>query len=662
MKSFTSFKKTLIIILFMFVAMFTCSLDVFAANPSNVTTADEVSYYVGETKDDYDLGYGVQYSRDIAYSKINKKGVVTGAISGSGKGGEMEVDKYYSQQVNILSLKPNEDVQIVPYALLTGSEWKLSKIVNSALDYEKNHPGYKVIGGINADFFKTTPPYGSNGVTVSNGEYYASNVGNSPLAIKNDGSVNSIFTLKDHTMAYTITFYDEQGEEIFKTTMAGFNTEPNENEVTLYFLQRESNANLSRWSTQTVSNAWIVKNAQKAVTVRYNNFYGKGEITEFVSGEFTFTHDKPEFGIKSNNAEVNKYLKAGATVRVQREFTSTEAEGIHNFIGTQEQFLVDGTFVDGEGHVTQPTTRCPRTIIGIKADGTILMIVIDGRHYELGFHGMGSAELSALCKHYGLINAWNLDGGGSSTLIVRKQDTFRPSAVYNDKDGNNWWVTNNPSDGSERSDANCLLIVAKVPEVKSELSAKTGTSLSLTITNIEELGKYKELYIYYNDEFEKVVDGKVEIKGLKSSTIYVFPVYAKIDGKYFSLFSNVSGITAYQLYEIKNFIYDVEFNSDLEVSYELSVSFQNIECVKDVYLVIGDNKMKFKKNKLELTDEVLNLLIFEDYKIVIEYDLDDLTGIHENEYQNINFNVKSSVIMFDAINQKANNVIDELIK
>ncbi len=662
MKSFTSFKKTFLIILFIFVTLITCSLDVFAANESNVTTADNVSYYVGTTKDNYDLGFGVQYIRDIGYSKINKSGVVAGFSSGAGKGENIVVDKYYSQQVNILSLKPNEDVQIIPYAILSGSEWKLSKIVNAALDYEKNHPGYKVIGGINADFFRTTPPYGSNGVTVSNGEYYASHAGNSPLAIKNDGSVNSIFTLKDKTMAYTLTFYNSNGEEVYKTFMNGFNTEPKENEVTLYFLQRESSEHLDRWSTQSVSNAWVVKNAEKAVTVRYDNFYGKGQITEFVTDEFTFTKNKPEFAIKSNNAQVNEYLQAGVTIRVQREFTSEEAEGVQNFVGTQKQFLVDGEFVDGESYVTQPTTRNPRTIIGIKEDGTILMIVIDGRHYELGFHGMGSAEMSALCKYYGLVNAWNLDGGGSSTLIVRKQSTFTPSSVYNTTSGSDWYVTNNPSDGSERSDANCLLIVAKVPDVESVLGAKTSTSLSLSITNIEELAKYKDLYIYYNDKFEEFINGKIEINDLNPSTLYEFPIYAKVDGEYWPLFSDISGTTAYELYTIKNFNYNTKINSDLEVTYELSISFQNNECVKEAYLLIGDNKMPFIKNKLELSEDVFNLLVFDDYKIVVEYDLDDFSGMKKNEYTDIQFTIKSSIVIFDAINYKTNNLIDQLIK
>ena len=67
---------------------------------------------------------------------------------------------------------PNEDLKIVPYAVLSGSDWKLSKIVLAAQDYEKNHPGYRVVGGINGDFFNTSVPLGSTGVTVGDGEYY----------------------------------------------------------------------------------------------------------------------------------------------------------------------------------------------------------------------------------------------------------------------------------------------------------------------------------------------------------------------------------------------------------------------------------------------------------------------------------------------------------
>ena len=60
------------------------------------------------------------------------------------------------------------------------------------------------------------------------------------------------------------------------------------------------------------------------------------------------------------------------------------------------------------------TGRHPRTIIGISPDKYIYMIVIDGRWKE---HSAGATipETAAVARYFGLVDALNLDGGGSST-------------------------------------------------------------------------------------------------------------------------------------------------------------------------------------------------------------------------------------------------------
>lgn len=61
--------------------------------------------------------------------------------------------------------------------------------------------------------------------------------------------------------------------------------------------------------------------------------------------------------------------------------------------------------------------RHPRTLLGYTADGWIYFIVVDGRFPSQG-EGMSIAELQVLCEAFGLYEALNLDGGGSSTLWV----------------------------------------------------------------------------------------------------------------------------------------------------------------------------------------------------------------------------------------------------
>ena len=61
------------------------------------------------------------------------------------------------------------------------------------------------------------------------------------------------------------------------------------------------------------------------------------------------------------------------------------------------------------------TRRHPRTLIGKRADGTVVMAVIDGRFKGQG-DGATIAETAYIARQLGLTEALNLDGGGSSTL------------------------------------------------------------------------------------------------------------------------------------------------------------------------------------------------------------------------------------------------------
>ena len=57
----------------------------------------------------------------------------------------------------------------------------------------------------------------------------------------------------------------------------------------------------------------------------------------------------------------------------------------------------------------------PRTAIGQREDGTVLMLVTDGRGAS-GHLGATAADLIAIMQEYGAVNAANLDGGSSSAM------------------------------------------------------------------------------------------------------------------------------------------------------------------------------------------------------------------------------------------------------
>lgn len=63
--------------------------------------------------------------------------------------------------------------------------------------------------------------------------------------------------------------------------------------------------------------------------------------------------------------------------------------------------------------------RHPRTVIGTTADNWVYLIVIDGRFPEQGT-GTTIHETVRICQMFGLSDALNLDGGGSSVLWTKE--------------------------------------------------------------------------------------------------------------------------------------------------------------------------------------------------------------------------------------------------
>lgn len=73
--------------------------------------------------------------------------------------------------------------------------------------------------------------------------------------------------------------------------------------------------------------------------------------------------------------------------------------------------VANGLPVDAVGIITGMN---PRTAIGQRADGAVLMLVIDGRQAQSA--GATYADLTEIMLDYGAVNACNLDGGSSTAM------------------------------------------------------------------------------------------------------------------------------------------------------------------------------------------------------------------------------------------------------
>ena len=102
--------------------------------------------------------------------------------------------------------------------------------------------------------------------------------------------------------------------------------------------------------------------------------------------------------------EIIKTEKIRDAVTFQEESSDANNHFVKLIINGEERKL------DGKGSGANP-----RTAIGQRADGTVLLLVTDGRGAS-GHLGATAADLIKIMKEYGAVNAANLDGGSSSSM------------------------------------------------------------------------------------------------------------------------------------------------------------------------------------------------------------------------------------------------------
>lgn len=100
------------------------------------------------------------------------------------------------------------------------------------------------------------------------------------------------------------------------------------------------------------------------------------------------------------------------------------------------------------------STRASRTAIGNKADGTVVMMMVDGRQAPYSV-GMTMAEVGATMESLGCVQAVNLDGGGSSTFATQREG----ESENNTSAG--LTLRCRPSDGYERKVSNTIMVLSK---------------------------------------------------------------------------------------------------------------------------------------------------------------------------------------------------------
>jgi exopolysaccharide biosynthesis protein len=103
--------------------------------------------------------------------------------------------------------------------------------------------------------------------------------------------------------------------------------------------------------------------------------------------------------------------------------------GVQEAVSFGPPLLVNGksTITRGDGG----WGIAPRTAIGQTEDGRVLLLAIDGRN----LHSVGATlrDVQDVLKKYGAVNAANLDGGSSTTMVLNGSIINKPSDVLGER-------------------------------------------------------------------------------------------------------------------------------------------------------------------------------------------------------------------------------------
>lgn len=125
------------------------------------------------------------------------------------------------------------------------------------------------------------------------------------------------------------------------------------------------------------------------------------------------------------------YYKSGRTLITNLDgyngaLLSQLQEGTHWAIGTSWSLVQLGKVnLENAGKIAHSKWKNPRTFIGQRMDGNFVLCVVDGRNSKS--KGVTATQEAEIAKFLECYNAANLDGGGSSEMVVGDKTVNEPS-------------------------------------------------------------------------------------------------------------------------------------------------------------------------------------------------------------------------------------------
>ena len=304
----------------------------------------------------------------------------------------------------------------------------------SSMAARNSYAGHRVVGAVNADF------YGTGGVPIN-------------IQIVNGQMVRSVNWNNKSTLATDVlnrpnirvtSYYGFLLTNTGGTTINAVNQTRETNFMVLYNSYKGSSTGTNQWGTEVLIRPvddWIVNDTIHCIVEAKQISVGSMAIP---SGKAVLSGHGGAGTFLTNNVQI------GDTVRLYLG-VAPGFPRLNQLVGGFPKIVQNGVnhatqgYADEGGSSDFSSARHPRTAVGFSADSTKLyLITVDGR--QTISVGMSLPELANFMLTRGVAHAVNLDGGGSTTIVVQGA------------------IENSPSDGWERSVANALLVVSSAPQ------------------------------------------------------------------------------------------------------------------------------------------------------------------------------------------------------
>lgn len=323
----------------------------------------------------------------------------------------------------------------------------------SSMAARNNYEEHRVVAAINGDFYNT-----------STGEQVGTQVANGQLLKTNNEWLNVGFDINEHPVIGLNSFSGSLITTDSIKNISGVNRVRNTDELILYNSFMGSSTATNQFGTEAKLIAiddWLVNDTIRCI------------VDTIISGIGNMS-------IGNNNAVLSAHGTAAVFLNNNLSIDDTIKIVLKLLpsLPKLEQLIGGNTWLVQNG-VSNPDNgdRHPRTSVGFNQDTTtFFLFVVDGR--QPGFSiGMSYKELGDYMRTWGVYNGLNLDGGGSSTMVVRGD------------------IVNSPSDiGGERSVSNSLLLISTAPTGPlasirinpGEVFINGGSSITLSAKGFDE--------------------------------------------------------------------------------------------------------------------------------------------------------------------------------